>query len=200
MTKPEPLVRLRDYSCRFDIGAAAVLDSISFELLPGSFTVVAGPSGSGKTTLALSLIGIPQHVLHAETTGSVIVAGIDVASASVAEMAQHVGVVSQEPESQFVSLYVRDEIVFGGENRISHLVRWHGGKICRKRAPAEFANCLVHGQGKDRRPIARSRPLLDLQLGGLGQQQAKLEQFVAMPVDRRTRLVVICDPPAIEDE
>lgn len=116
MTIPGPLVRLRDFSCRFDSEAAAVLDSISFDLPPGSFTVVAGPSGSGKTTLGLSLIGIPQHVLHAATTGSVVVAGIDVADASVAEMAQHVGVVSQEPESQFVSLYVRDEIVFGAEN------------------------------------------------------------------------------------
>jgi energy-coupling factor transport system ATP-binding protein len=116
MTTRDPLVRLTDYSCRFDTEAAAVLESISFELPPGSFTVLAGPSGSGKTTLGLSLIGIPQHVLHATTTGSITVAGIDVGSAKVADMAQHVGVVSQEPESQFVSLYVRDEIVFGAEN------------------------------------------------------------------------------------
>jgi energy-coupling factor transport system ATP-binding protein len=116
MTTRDPLVRLSDYSCRFETEAAAVLDSISVELPPGSFTVLAGPSGSGKTTLGLSLIGIPQHVLHATTTGSVTVAGIDVATAKVADMAQHVGIVSQEPESQFVSLYVRDEIVFGAEN------------------------------------------------------------------------------------
>ncbi len=115
-TTQEPLVRISDYSCRFDTEAAAVLDSISFDLPPGSFTVLAGSSGSGKTTLALSLIGIPQHVLHATTTGSVIVDGADVASETVAAMAQRVGVLSQEPESQFVSLYVRDEIVFGAEN------------------------------------------------------------------------------------
>lgn len=116
MKAGDPLVRVREYSCRFDSALANVLSDVSFDLAPGSFTVLAGPSGSGKTTLGLSLIGIPQHVLHAETTGSIEVAGTDVAAASVAEMAQRVGVVSQEPESQFVSLYVHDEVVFGAEN------------------------------------------------------------------------------------
>jgi hypothetical protein len=45
MTTRDPLVRLSDYSCRFETEAAAVLDSISVELPPVSFTVLSGQSG-----------------------------------------------------------------------------------------------------------------------------------------------------------
>ncbi|PZO76662.1 MAG: ABC transporter ATP-binding protein [Mesorhizobium amorphae] len=48
------LVSVRNLSHRF--GANTVLDNVSLEIAPGSYTVLLGPSGSGKTTL-LSAIG-----------------------------------------------------------------------------------------------------------------------------------------------
>jgi spermidine/putrescine transport system ATP-binding protein len=48
------LVSVRNLSHRF--GTHTVLDDVSLEIAPGSYTVLLGPSGSGKTTL-LSAIG-----------------------------------------------------------------------------------------------------------------------------------------------
>lgn len=45
-----------------DSGPVRVLDSISFELEPGSFTDVVGPSGSGKTTLLRALARLLPQV------------------------------------------------------------------------------------------------------------------------------------------
>ena len=48
------LVSVRSITHHF--GAARVLDDVSLEIAPGSYTVLLGPSGSGKTTL-LSILG-----------------------------------------------------------------------------------------------------------------------------------------------
>ena len=58
------------------------LNEIDFRAAPGEFTAIAGPSGSGKTTL-LNLIG----GLDKPTSGSVIVAGQDLAAMSRNQLA-----------------------------------------------------------------------------------------------------------------
>jgi ABC-2 type transport system ATP-binding protein len=72
-------------------GKAKVLDSVSFVLNPGDFTVLLGLNGAGKTTL-FALITRLYH----SSTGSIAVFGSDVrqrASAALARM----GVVFQQP-------------------------------------------------------------------------------------------------------
>jgi spermidine/putrescine transport system ATP-binding protein len=49
-----PLLQVREISHRF--GAAVVLNRVSLNVAPASYTVLLGPSGSGKTTL-LSILG-----------------------------------------------------------------------------------------------------------------------------------------------
>jgi spermidine/putrescine transport system ATP-binding protein len=66
----EWLVEIQAVSHSF--GALRVLDNISLEIAPASYTVLLGPSGSGKTTL-LSILGgflVP-------TEGRVLIAGAD---------------------------------------------------------------------------------------------------------------------------
>ena len=64
------LLQARDVSHRF--GATTVLNHVSLDVAPGSYTVLLGPSGSGKTTL-LSILGgflIPSQ-------GTIVVRGED---------------------------------------------------------------------------------------------------------------------------
>ncbi|NCO10392.1 ABC transporter ATP-binding protein [Candidatus Saccharibacteria bacterium] len=74
MTKPEPLIEVKNVSKSFQTpgGAVEVLRNVNFEIPEGSFTIIYGPSGSGKSTLLNLLIG-----LDAPTSGKVTYAGKD---------------------------------------------------------------------------------------------------------------------------
>src|SRR5215510_8000724 len=77
---------------------------------PGEFTVLAGRSGSGKSTLLRAACGLVPHFHGGEVEGQLEVAGRDVRSHGPAELAEVVGLVAQEPETQVVSTTVRAEI------------------------------------------------------------------------------------------
>jgi len=77
---------------------------------------VLGPSGSGKSTLTLCLDGLIPHLVEGDYSGQVTVAGLVVKDNPVHVLAQRVGLVFQDPEAQFCTLTVEDEIAFGLEN------------------------------------------------------------------------------------
>ncbi len=75
-----------------------------------------GPSGSGKSTLTLCLDGLIPHVVEGDYSGSVAVAGLVTKDSPVHLLAQEAGLVFQDPDAQFCTLTVEDEIAFGLEN------------------------------------------------------------------------------------
>lgn len=75
-----------------------------------------GPSGSGKSTLTLCLDGLIPHMVEGDYAGEVVVAGLVVRDSPVHLLAQEAGLVFQDPEAQFCTLTVEDEIAFGLEN------------------------------------------------------------------------------------
>jgi energy-coupling factor transport system ATP-binding protein len=77
---------------------------------------VLGPSGSGKSTLTLCLDGLIPHLIEGEYGGEVVVAGLIAGSTPVRLLTQEAGLVFQDPESQFCTLTVEDEVAFGPEN------------------------------------------------------------------------------------
>ncbi len=111
------VISLRDFSYRFEGAAAPVLSDVQLNVAPGDFLVVTGPSGSGKSTLALALSGFLFNQYAGEATGSITVDGLDVRQAPIYEVAEIVGLVQQNPEAQFCTLTVLDEVAFGLENR-----------------------------------------------------------------------------------
>jgi energy-coupling factor transport system ATP-binding protein len=78
--------------------------------------LVLGPSGSGKSTLTLCLDGLIPHLVDGDYSGRVVVAGLVVADSPVHLLTQETGLVFQDPEAQFCTLTVEDEIAFGPEN------------------------------------------------------------------------------------
>ena len=97
----------------------AVCD-LSTALRAGEALAVIGPNGSGKSTLATVLAG-----LVAPTTGVVRatrkLAGSDAATPPhrwpAAELADRIGMVFQDPEHQFLTERVHDELAFGPSRR-----------------------------------------------------------------------------------
>jgi len=79
------LVSIRDLTLRLPSGdrTLTVLDSVSLDVAAGETVAVAGPSGSGKSTL-LGLIG----GLDAPTSGTIVVAGVEVTRLGEAALAR----------------------------------------------------------------------------------------------------------------
>lgn len=92
------------------------LHDINLAIEPGQFVVVVGASGAGKSTLSFTLNGLIPHFQKGRLTGSVTVFGKDVQQKKVNDMAQDVGLVFQDFESQLFSTNVKLEVAFGPEN------------------------------------------------------------------------------------
>jgi energy-coupling factor transporter ATP-binding protein EcfA2 len=80
--------------------------------------LVVGPSGSGKSTLARAMAGLIPREFPGEWRGSLRVGDLEVAATEPGPAAAAlVGIVFQDPASQFVMDRAADDVAFGLENR-----------------------------------------------------------------------------------
>jgi energy-coupling factor transport system ATP-binding protein len=106
----EPVLRASGLSYGYPGARADALRDIDLRVEPGEFVVIAGRSGSGKSSLLRAGCGLVPHFHGGQIEGELEVAGMDVRSHGPAELAEAVGLVAQEPETQVVSTTVRAEI------------------------------------------------------------------------------------------
>src|SRR3990172_9417511 len=115
-----PLVEVRDlwYAYRALAGAAPewVLRGVNLQLGLGEVVGLMGASGAGKSTLALALNGSVPQSTGGQVRGEVVIEGLDSKRTPVAELATRVGIVFQDPETQFLHTTVEAELAFGPEN------------------------------------------------------------------------------------
>ena len=112
-----PVVELDGVSVRFPRRATPVLQDVSLILEPGEQVIVFGPSGAGKSTLLQTLTGVIPHSVAAAMTGTVIIAGRDVAETEVVELSRQIGVMTQDPSSAVCLPDVEQELALPLENR-----------------------------------------------------------------------------------
>lgn len=94
-----------------------VLRDLSLTIPQGAFAVITGVEGAGKTTLCLALTGAVPGYFGGRMAGSVTVGGLNAAQVPVADLAEKVGIVLADYDSQLVALTVAEEVAFGLENR-----------------------------------------------------------------------------------
>jgi energy-coupling factor transport system ATP-binding protein len=92
-------------------GGARALDGIDLHIAEGERVAIVGQNGSGKTTLVRHLNGLLRP-----TEGRVRIDGTDAADLTVAQLAERVGLVFQDPDRQIFSSSVRSEVEFGPRN------------------------------------------------------------------------------------
>ncbi|AKB30342.1 ATPase component BioM of energizing module of biotin ECF transporter [Methanosarcina siciliae T4/M] len=105
------MIRLENVSYNYPDGTPA-LRNINMEIKKGEYIGITGKNGSGKSTLALHLNGLlgPQK-------GKVLVKGMDTGDFSKLQgIRKLVGIVFQNPETQFVGRTVEEDLAFGPEN------------------------------------------------------------------------------------
>ncbi|MFC4558305.1 ABC transporter ATP-binding protein [Virgibacillus kekensis] len=112
----KPLLRVSDLSLRFETREQNTLSGINFELDKGESLLLLGPSGCGKSTLTFCLNGLYPRELDGELGGEIFFHGKKTTAFQPGELSRYVGVVFQDPETQFCMLTVEDEIAFGLEN------------------------------------------------------------------------------------
>lgn len=89
-----------------------VLEQISFNIKPGEFVAIVGANGCGKSTMAKLINGL---VLPKD--GSVKFNNLNTSNEEdLVHIHEQVGLVFQNPEDQFITTTVMDEILFGLEN------------------------------------------------------------------------------------
>lgn len=92
------------------------LKNISLRVRKGEFLGLIGPTGAGKTTLCLALNGIVPQFFGGRFFGHITVAGLDTLESPVNQLARHVGMVFEDPETQITAASVENEIAFALEN------------------------------------------------------------------------------------
>jgi len=104
MVEREALLTLADVNWRYEGSSFHALENIQLQLQPGEVTGLVGLSGAGKTTLLLTM----ANLIPANYGGDF--SGKRVATAEI-------GIVFQDPETQFIGLTVEEEIAFSLEAR-----------------------------------------------------------------------------------
>ncbi|MFC4619457.1 ABC transporter ATP-binding protein [Camelliibacillus cellulosilyticus] len=94
------------------------LDHLSFQIEKGEFIGILGASGAGKSTLCQAMVGLIPHFHKGAYGGKMIVDGKLVRETEIWQLASHVGMVFQNPETQLsgAKLTVYEEVAFGLEN------------------------------------------------------------------------------------
>jgi len=98
------------------VGAMApTLRDVDLLVAAGELCLVVGPTGSGKSTLLGAVNGLVPHFTGGTLQGTVTVDGRDTRTHPPRELADVVGVVSQDPLAGCVTDTVEEELAYGME-------------------------------------------------------------------------------------
>ncbi|MGO4584886.1 ABC transporter ATP-binding protein [Arthrobacter sp. 2RAF6] len=112
------------------IAPLPVQAGLDAEVFAGQALTITGPNGAGKSTFALTLAGLLAPVSGTVTAAAGLSdgAGTDPFTWKAQQLISRIGTVFQEPEHQFVTGRVLDELMFGpkhlghGEERVDELL------------------------------------------------------------------------------
>lgn len=169
-----PLVELRQFSYTYPGVNHPALVNIDLTIDRGDFVVITGKSGCGKSTLGKALAGFLFQDEDINHIGQIIVNGSDMSVIPLFAASERVAYVQQNPEDQFCTLTVQDEIAFGLENRLV--------------SPAEIESKIV-----ETLTVVRGEDLIDRDLATLSggeKQKVAIASMLALSPD-----VLILDEP-----
>lgn len=109
-------VKIQDLGWKYSGRKHFAIEHVNLEIEENTFTSVVGPNEHGKTTLVSCIKGIIHSSYHGVWRGNVEIFGKDVRKLSAQTLASEIGFVFADPEAQFTSMTVEEELVFGLEN------------------------------------------------------------------------------------
>ena len=112
----DPIISFQDYGFQYTAQAEPTLHHIDLDIYPGEKVLIAGASGSGKSTIGSCMNGLIPFAYPGESTGKLLVNGIEPQKSSIFELSHTVGTVLQDTDGQFIGLTVGEDIAFALEN------------------------------------------------------------------------------------
>ena len=157
--KKSPVISFEDFSFQYRAQKKPTLTGINLNIYPGEKVLIAGPSGSGKSTLAGCINGLNPFSNPGESTGKLIVDGVDAMQSSIFELSAHVGTVLQDPDGQFIGLTVGEDIAFALENSCTpqdkmHEITKHAAELVGIELHLDYAPHELSGGQKQRVSLA----------------------------------------------
>lgn len=105
------MIEIKDLSFKYP-NSRMILNNINLHIKTGEFVVFTGKNGCGKSTLLKLLNG-----LLIPTQGTIFINGLDTQKKeNLFNIRQNVGMVFQNPDTQFIGRIVEEDVAFGLEN------------------------------------------------------------------------------------
>lgn len=111
-----PLLLIENFSFDYESLDQPIINRIQFSLNKNETTILLGSSGSGKSSLALCLNGLYPDAVEGVSSGEIYYRGKNIRDFKKGELNQEIGIVFQDPESQFCMITIEDELAFTLEN------------------------------------------------------------------------------------
>lgn len=153
------IIQAKDLAYQYPRRKKQVLKGLSFSIEEGDFVAIMGRNGAGKTTLCQTLNGVIPHLQGGRFWGQVWVDGLDTQTAQVADLAQRIGMVLEDPEAQLFTSRVDDEMAFAIENlrlprqKIQERIAW-AAQLVRLEEKMDKEPTMLSGGQKQRLAIA----------------------------------------------
>lgn len=109
------VIEFKDFSWKYKASRDLVLKSINLKIFQGEFIGIMGSTGAGKSTLCYCINGLIPLRTQGWIKGTVNVLSKNTRTAKMTELGQRIGLIFQDPETQFVMMTVEDEIALGLE-------------------------------------------------------------------------------------
>ncbi|EOH99202.1 hypothetical protein UAY_01979 [Enterococcus moraviensis ATCC BAA-383] len=109
------MIELHDVAFAYE-GHEKIIQGVDLEVLAGEFIVLCGKSGCGKSTLLRILNGLIPELYTGEITGSGTVLNQALLTKEFNDYVRDIGVVFQNPKTQFFTSDVYSELAFAMEN------------------------------------------------------------------------------------
>ena len=151
-----------------------VLKNINLSIQEGEFVVITGPTGAGKTTLCETMNGVIPNFVKGNLSGKITIVGKDPRQTKVSNMAQTVGLVFQDPDTQLFGMTVEEDVAFGVSNLGFNY------EECMKRVEQSIAQLNIQ-ELRSRKPQELS--------GGQKQSVAIAGIYAMLPK------IIVCDEP-----
>ena len=111
------MITTENLAFTYEGDSAPVWQHIDASFQSETFNLILGPSGCGKSTFLYALNGTVPGCYDGKLEGRVLLDGEEIAGTGPAGLSDRIGLVFQDPECQFCTFTVEDELAFGLENR-----------------------------------------------------------------------------------
>lgn len=115
-TEQEKILELRDVTYVYDGERFPVWEHLSCGFFKGKIHAIVGPSGCGKSSVLSLIDGLIPHMYEGKLEGKIYLKDEDITEVLPRYRCDKIGFVMQNPESQFCTFTVEEELAFGMEN------------------------------------------------------------------------------------